>query len=265
MKKSILLGLLTIACLSFTSCNNENSAVETEVTHYEASDIEKKLDAKLADILAQVATYPNDNYSLNYRNEAGITYTAVERLSQDNKVLIYELNSTIGDQSAINKTTFYMNGAHPFITIERFDNTEKVSVPEFIERISYYDEKGKVLKSKLRKAGSEDELEEVEFTPTKNHAISLDLVKDIMARKGNFELTFQGFILSENALDFIMVGAPGKDGFSSAIQIEHYDSFINEAKKNQEKYLNRKVNIQFHIEEVNGYEYQVYNSGAWVE
>lgn len=267
MKALHVVLFLTGFNLMLVGCSSPDEQNETENTtsHYQPQKEEQLLDKERERIDEYIASNGRESHSLSYSNESGDSYKVIIHSDDKEEVLIYEENSSKGAQSSMGRTLFYMKGEHPFMTVERYDDSSGPSSMVFIERISYYDKAGKVFHTKQKVAVSEDDLENVEYKSVASQTLSMDRVLDIVNQQGKFELTFQGFILSEESLDFLLVGAPVKDGFNSALQVEHYDAFIKAAKADQKKYLNRKVNIKFHIENVNGYEYQVYEAGSWLE
>jgi hypothetical protein len=70
--------------------------------------------------------------------------------------------------------------------------------------------------------------------------------------------------VKSNEGEYMIVGAPGKDAFTSALRVSLQDPFIQEIKKDELSYLNGTIYLTFEkIRETNGFTYQRLVRGSW--
>lgn len=260
----IIVTLLSIGSVALFSCENSKSK-ETEIaTSYQKLSNEESIDAEIKTIDDEIAKSDQIANSLNYSKENGEAIQVIAHLSSDNEILKLEEKFTGGEGKNTGKILYYLKNGIPFTTKELFEDYTDAQHPKFVERISYYDVKGNVMATKEKRVNYEEELPNVNYVSAPKHTCKMDKAMRVLNQKGEFELTFQGFVETD-ALNYLIVGQPGENGYTSAMRIEFNDKFIVDALKNQRKYLNRKCRVSFAVSENSGFEYQVYTGGEWLD
>ena len=264
MNKWIFKGVF-IAGLGFMSACGSDKSKETAVAPSTKLSNEESIQAEITAIDEEAAKADVVAYSLNYTKESGDAIRVAAHLSSDNVILKIDERFAEPNGGNSGTITYYMKEKFPFATREYFEDNSNSKGSKFVERISYYDKKGKVLSTKEKRVDYEEELANVNFVSVPLHACSVDRAMQVLEQKGEFETTFQGFAKT-NTMDYFIVGQPEKDGYSSALGIEIQDAFIQDALRNEAKYLNRKCRVTFtSVTTTSGYEYQMYTSGQWVD
>ena len=136
---------------------------------------------------------------------------------------------------------------------------KQISVPSFVERISYYGKKQQVLATIERFAAYEEDLDQTAFNGTAKKRISVDRALSILNHSGEFETTFQGF-LTHNNMDFILVGKNTADGFTSALSIQSQNATVLYLQKNERKMVGTLLDVSHSfIVDGSGMTFQVLN------
>ncbi len=253
-----------VILLSFTfnSCKNdvkqEEKSGETKSGMNESAWVEamKKIDdkVKISDAVAN---------SLYYSKETGESEKLVAYLSQDNQILKVEESFSGKPEENIGKVTYYLNQTKPLVTIEKFEDKSNPNELKFVERVSYYNDNGEVKHTKEKRVNYEEELANVEYQTVDLVSVSTDKIFKILNQKDEYQTTFQGLVETETA-NYLIVGEPKEDGFTSALKIEFVDHFIKEIYKTPKQYLNKKIRVTFQVARLQGnFEYQVYTGGSW--
>lgn len=263
MKKGLVYSMLFLAVLAIYSCGHEMPESENSLPA-KALKHEVELDAKMVVIDTLIERVGLTANSLAYSKENGESVKVNAYLSENHEILKMEEVYSKPDNGGNGSTVFYLNGKYPLVSIEKFEDYTNPAAPKFVEKISYYDGNGKVLSTKARSAKFEEELEGAVFVVEDKKEVSPQRAFDILNQKGEFETTFQGFVESE-PLDYMIVGEPKQDGYTSALRIEFQDPFIGEAFKEQKKYINRKIRVSFQSGNLNGYQYQIYTGANWAD
>lgn len=259
MKQWIFNAALIGGLLMANACGSEKAKepVSKKLSNEESIDAEIRAIDDNADKAGLVAN------SLSYSKESGEAVEVLAHLSGDHELLKLEERFSEGEGKNNGLITYYLKGKFPFATREYFEDFSDPKGAKFVDRISYYDANGKVLSTKEKRVNFEEELTGVPYVPAPLHSCSVDRAMQVLDQKGAYQTTFQGFALTES-LNYLIVGQPGENGFTSALRIEDEDAFIIEAMQNQKKYLNRKCRVSFTLGENSGFTYQVYTGGQWV-
>lgn len=261
MKSWIFNGVL-IAGLCFVSACGSNKKEGTEVASKKLSN-EESLDAEIKAIDENAEKSGLAANSLSYSKPSGEAVEVIAHLSANHEILKLDERFSEGEGKNNGIVTYYMKGKFPFATHEYFEDYTDPQQSKFVERISYYDDKGKAISTKEKRVNFEEELPNVQFQAVALHTCSVDRAMKVLDQKDEYATTFQGFALTES-LNYLIVGQPGDDGFTSTLRIEDEDAFIIEAMQNQRKFLNRKCRVTFDLAESSGFVYQVYTGGQWV-
>lgn len=256
---NLLIGSLLV--FSFVSCSSNSTEKEEKAKPVSVEDaILAEMDAieKLLSEKGQIAS------SLRYSKEDGTSIQVAAHLSDESELLKIEENFTEKNGGNFGTTTFYMKGKHPFVCKERFQDYS-VNPAKFVERLTFYTEKGEVEKTIEKRVDHEDDLANVPYAAVEKANPNLKRAKEVLDQKGSYELTFQGFVDADD-VGYLVVGEPAADGFSSALRISQIDPFITELRRDPKKHLNRKVQVVFDVvSDVTGFEFQMYESGSFVK
>ena len=254
--------ILTSSFFNLTSCSEpkkEEKIVTTKLSQEDAMNAEMKA------IDAEIQTAGKVVTSLRYGLENGEYVVVNAHLSSNDEILKIEEEFNDGEKGNTGINAFYLKDGNVFLTREYMEDRAVKSAPKFIERISYYDKKEKVQKTIEKRVDFEEEIDNASFVPTKLHAVSIERAKKVLDQKDEFEITFQG-IFDMNATNFLSVGSPEKNGYTSTIRCEYDDDFIRLLLSDQKKYLNKKIQVSFqNIEDGTGMVYQSYIQGKFEE
>ncbi|MDD2984402.1 MAG: hypothetical protein PHQ74_13535 [Crocinitomicaceae bacterium] len=260
-KFSFYLFIITLS-IAFTSCKSEPK--EKEITEKPEKGLnETTWDNAMKKIDDEIAISDAVANSLYYSKESGESEKVVAYLSQDNKILKVEESYSGKANENSGRVVYYLNNTLPMITIERFEDKSNLKSVNFVERISYYNEKGEATYTKEKRVVYEDELPNASFQAVDLVTLSTDKIFRILNQEGEFQTTFQGLVETD-ALNYLIVGEPKEDGYTSAMRIEFEDHFIKEIYKSPKKFMNKKVRVTFQVSRIQGnFEYQIYTGGSW--
>ena len=255
------------ALLILAACKSNNSKKSSEEQETPQKDLivyklkdEKSFDKQMMEIDSFVLAYGKFASSLDYSTEDKTTIHVDAHLDNDENIVKLVENFTNKDATRMGTNSFYLHHGKVFMTKEIFVNNGST---DFIERISYYAPNGICLKSKERKAVSEANLNKAKFDAVPKTVCSIDRAMRALNQEKEFATTFQGFIQSGKDL-YIVVGTPGVGGYTSALKVKQTDPFIAEIRKDELRYLNGTIYLQFEkIQEVGGFTYQSFIKGSW--
>jgi hypothetical protein len=260
MKKICFIALGLFVGIQLTSCNsNENEVVQDSNTEAKQQD---PILSEIEGIEELIAKSGQLASSLRYSKEDGSFVITHAHITEKGDLLKLEQEFGDNQTGSFGKINFYVKGKAPFATREIFyeNHPEK---PSFVDRVSYYDTKGKVTKTQERRAEAEDLLETMVYKSVNLYACDYQKALDILEQRNEFETTFQGFA-EANQIIYLVVGEPGIEGYSSTLRVTEFDPFILELRKEPKKYLNRKVKVNFEVmTESSGFQFQVYRGGSF--
>ncbi|MEZ4937457.1 MAG: hypothetical protein R2799_07670 [Crocinitomicaceae bacterium] len=103
--------------------------------------------------------------------------------------------------------------------------------------------------------------------PLDNIEVSSESAIDMMELKGEFEVSFNGFI-QQPAATFLIVNA-AKKGFNTALIVDEKgaDTFVKDLYDNQKKYKGKKLKLKYEavVDPQSGLRQNAYRGGEWVE
>lgn len=261
MKGINFLLLFSISIFSFFACKNKETQDNTsnlDDGYY--NYLYSKMDT-LASIDQMIDTSNCAQYSLDFGKENKERYFATLYCNSNGEVHLMEELMT-DSELLISRNKFYFAGEGKLFATVSERQEKKDSLLFFIEEINIYGTNGKVEKS-FRKITSESG--EGEYLPSKDNAIlNNDRIMKAMKNEGEFSLTFQGIIKTDN-LDYLIVGGAGENSYTSALQIEANTSFINDIYKNEINYVGKKIAINFERKVMDNFSYQVFVAGKWLD
>jgi hypothetical protein len=243
-----------------------NSCKSNEVKEEKTLTVsnEGAYNAEMKAIDSQIVNSGKVASSLRFTKEEGSSIVVRAHLTDEGKMLKIEEEYNDGEPNNIGTTSFYYKKNKVFATREYFDDKLSEKSPKFVDRISYYDEKGNVVRTLEKRVNFEEDLELAEYSEVKKVKVSIERAKKVLDQKEEYKITFQGF-LEVNALNYLIVGSSGKNAFTSGIRVDYEDAFIKTLLKNQEKYLNKKIEVVFeNITDQTGFKYQSYIKGKFL-
>ena len=181
--------------------------------------------------------------SLAYNNNEGSTIEAIASFnSSDQEVKIEESYSDVKSGN-YGKHSFYIENGRKFATKEvYFDNG--VKKPSFVERLSFYDQKGKVIFTKERFSDFEEGLEKEAFQISVPKDCPIDRAMRLLNQEGEFKTTFQGFVTDGN-LKYLLVGENTKEGYASSLAVQYEEGDINILIKNERAYIGTPLEVEY--------------------
>jgi hypothetical protein len=222
---------------------------------------EESFDKQSNQIDTFVLAYGNVASSLDYAMENGNYIHVDAHLDEDNNFLLVEEFFKEAFDGAFGTRRYYTSKGKVFKTQEIFHISK--NSPTVKERVSYYAPTGDCLKTKERTGSSEFILEKIPFSPVPKYICNVDKALRALNQEKEFRLTFQGFVSSKDG-EYMIVGEPGKDTYTSALKVDPNDSFIKKTKKDELRYLNGTIYIQFEkVREPDGLTYQRLLKASW--
>lgn len=269
LKNGARLSLITLGLmLVLSACS------DTEPTQKKEAVVEKKLsneDSMMAEIKAideEAESSGKLVSSLRYTKENGAVVLVHAHLTDDDNMIKIDEEYNEGNNGSYGTNTFYLKGGKIFAVREYFEDQTDKKAPKFVERLSFYSIKGKeskIQKTIEKRVDFEEEIENIDFKPVALHEVKIDRAMDALNQRGEFENTFQGFVKVQ-AFNYLVIGSPQKDGYTSAVRINSDDEFTLTLLNNQRKLLNRKIEVSFeNVMDPDGFEYQSYIQGSFVQ
>lgn len=255
--------VLLVACNSKPESNDESKEIKTPVV-VKLKD-EAEMDERVIEIDAIVDDADMIASSLYFsKGETGESIQVDGYMNKDNLILRLEEIFSEGTGKSSGKRIFYLNNGIPFVSRERYDEV-KGNTAEFVDRISYYNEKGEVIKTKERRNGYEEDVDKMKFTPVALHGITMDRAMRALNQEKEFATSFQGFI-DQDVFSYLSVGENNPNGFRSALRCDYKDQLIKVLRSNVQGYIGEplRVNFQKHTDESSGMQFQIYAGGTFV-
>jgi hypothetical protein len=263
-----ILSLYITSCmLLLVACKSNNSKKTIEVKEKPQKDLivyklkdEKSFDKQMMEIDSFVLAFGKFASSLDYSKDDKTTIHVDAHLDNDDNIVKLVEDFTDKDATRMGTNSFYLHNGKVFMSKEIFVTNEST---DYTERISYYAPNGICLKSKERKAVSEIKLQRAKFDAVPKTVCNIDRAMRALNQEKEFATTFQGFIQSGKD-SYMLVGTPGTGGYTSALKVRTTDPFIAEIRKDELRYLNGTIYLEYEkIQEVGGFTYQSLIKGAW--
>lgn len=242
--KNTFFYLCLITTLMLLSCKNDEVAPDQIVDriieeptfgeNYEAFIAEIDMNEKLQRL-----------NSLSYadpKNNAVQVFVFVNDSSVMQKI---EEKYTTELSNSINTNLFYYKNGKKHASIQCFEEKDKSDSLYFVEIRSFYDTSENVIFSKKRTAEYEEFLIDEPFVEISKSNCSEKRAMKVLNQEGEYQTTFQGFVRGEEAI-LIVVGEPKKDGYSSALAVQHFSSTINYLMKHEKEMLGTPLEISFY-------------------
>lgn len=223
---------------------------------------EKEMDEYVLELIALTDASGLVASSLNYQKSDGEGIEVHGLMDRDNKIHIIEEVYSEGNGKSHGTRYYYLNqNGKPFVTQELIDEIVGEQAT-FVDRVSYYDASGKVVKTKERRAPYQDNIDQVQYKPVGLKGISIDRAWRALNSKHEFATTFQGFV-QEDVMSYLIVGENKPDGYTSALRLDYKDQLINVLYSNPDAYLGEPVEVNFQVHEDRGLTFQIYAGGKF--
>lgn len=251
--KSVFICILSIGLFACkpkseakTPTSSESDLVYVQTTLDSISAVDQLMDFSMC-----------QQYSLEYSNKERNRYFAILYCDTVGNVHRMEEQFSTGELFTRNKLYFDSKG-QLFATTSEYQMVED-TVSKFVEELTTY-RNGKI-ERQYRKTTSE--FEETGYFPTKdNKPITRDKIMRAINHEGEFSLTFQGIIKTDN-LDYLLIGGSGENDYNSALQIEANTPFIQDIYLHEIKYIGRKIAVNFERKQMGNFAYQAFVAGQW--
>lgn len=247
MKIKALLPVLIVVLIG-TSC--AESTVDVEETRNEeqpeeliGSEDDGRGAAYEAFMNAIDTTAQLEASTLYYSKPNGESYQVYLLLDEESNINRMEARYTKEGSSSVLRTFFYYKEGVKHATHEFY--TEGVAPNEqFKERISYYDEKGVPIITKIRSAQFEEALENELFRIVDPFDCSDARAYQAIENQGEFETTFLS-TLSRDGVIYLNVGDSKQNGFTSSLVVQEITPLVQQMIHNPDAYEGKEVSIKF--------------------
>ena len=254
---------IAILALTFFACGEDKGAEDKENLGVLGQNL-ANLPAQLAQIdSAKMSTW-SEGSSLNYSKLDGLVSIGVKMYFDGKNVEKYVENFT--EQGKGGMRAYYLKDAKIFAIYELYEENSNPEKAYMVERYSLV-ANDKVTECTERVADFETDLINKSFQ--KSEVKSIDIARMIRAinQKGEFATTFQGF-LDQGGVVYMLVGEPkpGKDAFTSALQVDMRDQLIHDLMSDPDIYINRKVRVEYEsmTDPNSGFTAQLYLHGDFI-
>jgi hypothetical protein len=266
MKKYIFPLIFILAACSGEE-TNKSAKKEDPATVVKKFANEAEMDNRIVEIDALISTSTQMVSSMKFQKDDGTYIQVLGHMNRDNQVLKMEEQFSDGEGKNLGVRYYYLNGGVPFATQELIDEAQPDGTYMFVDRISYYDAKGKVLKTKERRASYAEETEKMKYKPVALKGITIDRAMRALNSKKEFACTFQGLI-TEGGVTYLIVGENNKNNpmpFTAALRCDYKDPLILQLSSNPEGYLGEPLKVNFEFKSEQNFEYMSYTGGDFAE
>lgn len=238
LKFSLIAAIISVFIVSCESDSKEKE-VENKIEKVKSFENEDEFEDQIADI--DNNTELSVINSLAYNNNEGSRVEAVAYLDKKDKEV--KIEETFSDVKSGNygKKTFYIQNGKKFATREvYFDN--QLKTPSFVERLSFYDSKEKVIFTKERFSELEEELPELAYQIGTLKECSIDRTMRVLNQEGEFSTTFQGFA-SDGNLSYLLVGENTSDGYASSLAVQYKEGDVQKLMNNEKAMIGKPLEV----------------------
>ena len=266
MKKYIFpLIFILAACSSEESNKPEKKEDPATVVKKFANEMD--MDNRMLEIDALISTSTQMVSSMKYQKDDGTFIQVLGHMNRDNQILKLEEQFSDGEGKNQGVRYYYLNGGVPFATQEQIDEAQADGTFKFVDRISYYDAKGKVLKTKERSAPYAEDTETMKYKPVALNGIKIDRAMRALNSKKEFACTFQG-LLADGGVTYLIVGEDNKKNpmpFTAALRCDYKDPLILQLSSDPDSYMGEPLKVNFEFKSEQNFEYMSYAGGDFAE
>lgn len=258
--------------LLLCACSSEENSADTTKTEDKATVVktfanEKEMDNRMIEIDALIGTSTQMASSMKYQKNDGTFIQVIGQMNRDNQILKIEEQFSDGEGKSQGQRFYYLNGGKPFATREMIDEAQPDGTYMFVDRISYYNAKGKVMKTKERRSSYQEETENMKYAPVALSGITIDRAMRALNSEKEFASTFQGLVL-EGGATYLILGEndpDNKNSFTAALRCDYKDPLILQLSNDQDAYIGKKLKVSFEFRSDQNFEYMVYAGGDFAK
>ncbi len=267
MIKYIFPLLFILAACSSEETTNKPEKKEDPATVVKKFANEADMDNRMVEIDALISTSTQLVSSMKYQKEDGTFIQVLGHMNRDNQILKLEEQFSDGEGKNQGVRYYYLNGGVPFATQEQIDEAQSDGTFKFVDRISYYNAKGEVLKTKEKSAPYAEDTDNMKHKPVALKGITIDRAMRALNSKKEFACTFQGLV-SEGGVTFLIVGENNKKNpmpFTAALRCDYKDPLILQLSSSPESYMGERLKVNFEFKSDQNFEYMSYSGGDFAE
>lgn len=263
--KKFIYPLICLFFLSLViSCSGTDKKKDSEIVNT-TLDSEASMEAEIKSIDEEITTSGQLLSSMRFTKGDGSLMWAHAHLSAAGKILKIDEEFNLGNDGDYGMNSYYLKDDVVFASREYYEDRIIKDKPMYIERLSYYDKKGKVLKTLEKKVDFEENIDTAPFKPGPLKGIKVNRAKQALNQEGEFVTLFQGFF-EANAIQYIIVGGNEEDAFTSTVRVDQEDEFVRFLLMNEKECIGKKLKISFtNVTDDTGFEYQAYVQGGFVD
>lgn len=268
MKTKVMLKYIFPLALFLVACSSEEKPTDDKSEKnkiVKSFSNEADMDNRMVEIDAIVETSDKYVSSMKFQKNDGAFVQVIGYMNRDNQIMKIEEQFSDGADKSQGVRTYYLNGGKPFMTRELIDEIKPDKTGSFFDRISYYDAKGNVMKTKERRSAYQEDTETMSYKPVALQGITIDRAMRALNSEKEFACTFQGLVY-EGAATYLIVGENAKGNtFTAALRCDYKDPLILQLSSDPESYLGDKLKVNFEIRNDNNFEYMVYAGGDFAK
>jgi hypothetical protein len=266
-KLNLLSVFLTIGLLIGCGPSEETKEKSNEPIasqEYKADENQLEIEAQMAaidDAIENDSLVENSSL-LYYKEVADIeVYVYADPATEEAQKILESF--TVAEGGSKQEIAYYMKGGKTIAT------RETILVPiadsmQYMERVSYYDDKEEVIISKQRTAYFEEELEYAQFMVGKKTKCSMDRAIRVLKQEGEFATHFQSFIDTQDGL-YMMVGENKPDGYRATLLVNSFGGATDKLFKNPAAYKGKLLSLVFSKEIDEYFEFSLLHNASFVE
>ena len=200
-------------------------------------------------------------HSLSYSREDGASMEVTIYVNAKNETVKLVEQYVNANSPSISSNVFHFKSGAIISSKELFEEGEGED-GYFVERITYYNIKEEPIITKRKTAPYEDQLDNEVHEVVEKHKCYYDKAMRALERKGEFSVTFQGFVKEEPYL-YLIVGENTKNGYYSPLVVQYMTPLIKKLQEDEVGMLGTPLSIDFdQLSGAEGYEYQILLSAS---
>ena len=241
MKQFLPIVHILSAVLLLNSCSDP---IQEDINHSQPGGDKAVVDERAEAYVEKIdnAELTQGN-SLYYTREDGASVEVFVYFDDSNKVIKTEEKYTVKKEGSICTNLFYYKDNKMYVSKEFFEDGEGESAV-FVERVTYYDKKGKAKATKSRKAPFEDQLYNSMFLVDKTRACSDERAVKVLNQQGEYETNFQFFVNDQHLL-YLVVGENKEDGYRSSLVVQQKGPVIQQLLANEKASVGKPLKVDF--------------------
>lgn len=259
--------ILLISTILFLSCE-QKEIVET-VSKNESQQINQNVIKPIGELkMLEIQSIPQEKLiekrSLRYeRINTGETVQVYVYYNESGDLVKLVEDYSVGNNENTGLRVYYFEDNRvPVAIVDSYEDWTDTALVVFSEKRSFY-ENGKAQYTDFRTAEYYELINDKKFEKVKTTTFDVERIFTIIDRKGSFSTSFLG-VIETPSFPYILVGEPNKeDGFQSTLRVSKRSEFIDNLLLNQDKYLNKNLQLEFREIEEGNFVFTEFLSGKW--